>query len=1000
MIFSFVLWFLTPALKFYSWRSPQLRQLMNEKNFVAQIQIKDGSRARWYRFVDGKLNSGAGLFDKPDVVIKFKTTKLGIQILLNMCSGMLHFAYPILRPFLDPLTVINAAKNFAFEVQGKDEYSLHFTDLMNAMLTHHWKQGLPVGEGETRYVNQTNGGPVFVYVKDQKIVRMTSMDFDENDAQAWSIKARGQVFTPPHKTTICPHGLASKSLVYSSKRLLYPMKRVDFDPDGERNPQNRGKSGYVRISWDEALDLAAGEIKRINRQHGHGAIFNSHSSHHTWGNIGYYLSSNIRFMNAIGYTKMVLNPDSWEGFFWGASHHYGYTMRMGTAEPYGQIEDCLKEAELIIYWASDPETTCGSYAAFEGTIRRQWARQLGIKSVHIDPYKNETASWLGGKWIPIIPGTGPAMAHAIAHVWMTEELYDRDYIENRTTGFEKYAAYVLGEEDGIPKTPEWQEPETGVKSHVVRALAREWGNKKTYLSCGGKGTGFGGANRSATGIQWARAMVCLMAMQGLGKPGVNFGNLTVGAPLDMQFYFPGYADGGISGDMEGTADAVQNYQRMPHMISMNTSNQRIPRLRIPEAILDGETHGYPTDPKSLEGQFQRFGYPSPGHSPIKMMYKYGGSHFGTTMESNRLARAYQSDSLEFVLNQSIWDEGEAKFADLILPACTNFERTDIGEWASSGGYGHHNYNQLNHRVITLQHKCIEPLGESKSDFQIFLELAKRMGLSAYFGEAKTEIQWCREQFLSSDLSKVISWKKFMKKGYFVVPPEENEANRAPTSMRWFYEGRKKDVPEPSPLPAEYGEEYLEGLQTQSGKFEFEPNSLKRFGQDPGRPPINRYIPAWEGRQTKELIDKYPLQLITPHPRFSFHTLGDGKDSVINDIQDHRVLVDGHYYWIARINPAEAMKRGIRHHDLIKLFNDRGAVICAAVLTGRLMEGVVHSYESSAEYQPVGDPGVSPDIGGCVNVLTPTRHMTEKTTASAPNSCLIEIEKCSIQELTS
>lgn len=992
MLFSFVIWLMTPALKFYRWRSVKLRNMMAQRDFTAQIQIKDGSRGRWYRFEAGKLTSRSGLADNPEVVVVFKTPKLGVQVLMQLCSGMFHFAYPLLRPFLDPLTVVNAAKNFGFEVKGQDEYSLHFTDMMNVMLTHHWKQGVDAGLGETRFVNQTNGGPVFVYVKEGRIVRITPIDFDNDDAAAGAIEARGQVFKPPHKTTLSPHGLASKSMVYSSKRLLYPMKRVDFDPNGERNPQNRGKSGYVRISWDEALDIAAAEIKRVRREHGQGAIFNSHSSHHTWGNIGYYLSSNIRFMNTIGYTKMVLNPDSWEGFFWGASHHYGYTMRMGTPEPYGLVEDCLKEAEQIIYWSSDPESTCGSYAAFEGTIRRQWAKKLGIKSIHIDPYKTETANWLGGKWIPIVPGTSPALAHAIAYVWMTEGLYDKEYIRDRTTGFDKYQAYVLGEEDGIPKSPEWQEPETGVKAHIARALAREWGTKKTYLAVGGKGTGFGGANRSATGAQWARAMVCLMAMQGMGKPGVNFGNLTVGAPLDMNFYFPGYADGGISGDMEGTADAVQNYQRFPHMLSMNTTAQKIPRLRIPEAILDGETTGYPTDPKSLEGQFMRFGYPAPGHSPIRMMYKYGGSHFGTTMESNRLAKAYQSEGLEFVLNQSIWNEGEAKFADLILPACTNFERTDIGEWASAGGYGHHNFIQLNHRVITLQHKCIEPLGESKSDFQIFLELSKRLGLSAYYGEAKTEIQWCREQFLSSDLPKKISWKQFLKKGYYVVPPEENEANRAPTSMRWFAEGRKKDVPEPAPLPAEYGDEYLDGLQTQSGKFEFEPSSLKRFDQDPERPPVNRYIPSWEGRQTEGLFAKYPLQLITPHPRFSFHTLGDGKDSVVNDIRDHRMLIDGHYYWVARINTRDAKARDIAQHDLMELSNDRGTVICAAIVTDRILPGVVHAYESSAEYQPIGEPGESADIGGCVNVLTPKRHMTAKTSASAPNSCLIEVRK--------
>ncbi len=992
MIFPTLLWSLVQALRLYAPRSPDLNALMREKDFVALIRVKDGSQGRWYRFKSGRLTSGTKPPERWDVLIQFKTAELGARVLMQMGAGMYHFAYPLLKPFLDPMEIVSAAKNFAFEVQGEDDYTLHFTTLLNTMLTHHWKQGTPVAGGEIRYVNQTNGGPVFVYTKDGKIVRITPLEFDKDDASPWSIDARGKKFTPPRRATLSPHGLASKSMVYSSKRLLYPMKRVDFDPNGERNPQNRGTSGYVRISWDEALDLAASEIKRIRRQHGHGAIFNSHGSHHTWGNIGYYLSSNIRFMNSIGYTKMVLNPDSWEGWFWGAAHHYGYTMRMGTAEPYGQVEDCLKEAELIVYWASDPETTCGSYAAFEATVRRQWAKKLGIQMIHIDPYKNTTASWIGGKWIPIIPGTGPALAHAIANVWIKEGLYDKQYIDDRTTGFDKYRAYVLGEEDGVDKTPEWQYTETGVEPHTVRALARLWGTKKTYLSCGGKGVGFGGANRAATGIQWARCMVCLMAMQGLGKPGVNFGNLTVGAPLDMQFYFPGYADGGISGDVEGTADAVQNYQRMPHLISMNTTNQRIPRLRIPEAILDGKTEGYPTDSKSLEGQFQRFTYPAAGHSTIKMMYKYGGSHFGTTMESNRLAKAYRSDSLEFVLNQAIWDEGETKFADLILPACTNFERTDIGEWASSGGYGHHNYNQLNHRVITLQHKCIEPLGESKSDFQIFLELSKRLGLSAYFGEAKTELQWCREQFLSSDLSKVISWKKFMRKGYYVVPPENKVANRAPTSMRWFAEGRKKDVPEPSPLPGEYGDRYLEGLQTQSGKFEFEPSSLKRFGQDPDRPPINTYTPAWEGRATTDLYMKYPLQLITPHPRFSFHTMGDGKDSVINDIVDHRVNVGGHYYWIARMNSRDAEARGIRQHDLIRLHNDRGSVICAAVLTERLVPGVVHSYESSAEYVPIGDPGDSPDIGGCVNVLTPKRHMTEKTSASAPNSCLIEVEK--------
>jgi anaerobic selenocysteine-containing dehydrogenase len=112
--------------------------------------------------------------------------------------------------------------------------------------------------------------------------------------------------------------------------------------------------------------------------------------------------------------------------------------------------------------------------------------------------------------------------------------------------------------------------------------------------------------------------------------------------------------------------------------------------------------------------------------------------------------------------------------------------------------------------------------------------------------------------------------------------------------------------------------------------------------------------SWEGPHTTGLIDTYPPQLITPHPRFSFHTHHDGKGGALNDSEDHRALVDGYYYWIARINPSDAAERGITQRDLIRLYNDRGGVICAAQVTERVRPGLVHSYESSAVYDPI-DP---------------------------------------------
>ena len=975
--FSVLLYGILKMLRYTARKHPAFARRLAEKDLTAQIRTFDGAVGRFYTFQGGKVASRRGLHAAPDIVISIASAELGARLL---------------TPWVDQLERIEAMKNFDFKAEGPDALVVWFTQTLAMMQSAGWEYGTDAADGTRRYVTNTNGGPLFVYVKDGKIVRMTPIEFGDGDAPPWTIEARGKRFTPPRQTTAAPHTLCSKSTVYSPHRLLYPMKRVDFDPKGARNCQNRGSSGYERISWDEALDIVAGEIQRVKTEHGQGAIIANHGSHHTWGNIGYYISAAFKFFNTIGYTRVIHNPDSWEGWYWGAMHHFGYSMRLGQTETYSLVEDLLKEAEMIVFWSADPECTSGSYSAFEGTSRRQWLRSLGIEIVHIDPYYNHTAALLGGKWFAPKPGTDAAMALAIAYVWITEGLYDKKFVAERSVGFDVWRDYILGKEDGVQKTPEWQESETGIAAKDVRALARRWGTRKTYLGAGGWGNGHGGACRSATGIQWARALACLLALQGMGRPGVNFGHLQWGTPIDLHFYFPGYADGGMSGDIENTGMPINLYQRMPQLPTFNPSTQKVPRLRIPEAILEGHTEGYPWNGKTIEGQFQKFSYPAPGHSPIRMFYKYGGASIGTMSETNRYVHAYRSDKLEFVVNQSIWFEGEAKFADVLLPACTQFERWDISEFGGTGGYALHGQTQMNHRLVLMQHKCIEPLGESKSDWQIFLELANRLGLGAYFSEGMNELDWVKRLFDASDLPKHITWKEFLKKGYFVVPAPA-PGRRDPVALRWFYEGRKKDVPEPHPLPGDYGKHFLEGLQTQSGKFEFECSSLKRFDpDDPERPPIVKYLPSWEGPQTAELYARYPLQLITPHSRFSYHTLSDGKESAVNDIAEHRVRVDGYYYWILRVNAADAAARGIKQHDLVKIHNDRGAVICAAHLTHRLPPGVVHAYESSAVYDPMGEPGHAMDRGGCVNLLTPKRSIAAKVTGTAVNSCLVEVTR--------
>jgi anaerobic selenocysteine-containing dehydrogenase len=336
-------------------------------------------------------------------------------------------------------------------------------------------------------------------------------------------------------------------------------------------------------------------------------------------------------------------------------------------------------------------------------------------------------------------------------------------------------------------------------------------------------------------------------------------------------------------------------------------------------------------------------------------------------------------------------QSETTFGDVILPACTNFERSDVSEWGAAGGYGFNDFPG-NHRVCIYQQKCIEPLGESKPDYEIYTLLAERLGFKDEYTEGHDIEGWNRLVFERSDLPKYVTYEKFKEKGYFVVPamPADEEPR---VSFRWFYEGRDSDVyseQRTPPGPPRRGS----GLATPSGKVEFVAQNLVAFDpHDQERPPTARYIPSWEGHGSTPRADTYPLQMVSPHPRFSYHTHHDNKSHWLDDIRQHRVKKDGYAYWPVRIHPHDAEMRGVMDGDLVKLFNDRGTVICAAIVTERVRPGTVHSYEASAKYDPLepGKPG-SPDRGGCVNLLTPSRMVSKNVPGAAPNSCLVDVAK--------
>ena len=222
--FSVTLLALEKMLRITAKRYPRFAQRLQEKDLAVEIQLRDGSQGRCFYFNRGKVTSKPGV-DHADVVMAFHSAEIAARIL---------------RPHRKQLDFLHAVKNFQIEVKGPDELTVWFSETLNMLFTVDTEYGTDLGGGERRFTSNTNGGPVFVYVKDDKIIRITPIEFDGQDAAPWTIKARGKSFTPPRKATVNSHTLAWKSMVYSPDRLLYPMKRVDFDPNGERNPQTRG----------------------------------------------------------------------------------------------------------------------------------------------------------------------------------------------------------------------------------------------------------------------------------------------------------------------------------------------------------------------------------------------------------------------------------------------------------------------------------------------------------------------------------------------------------------------------------------------------------------------------------------------------------------------------------------------------------------------------------------------------------------------------------------
>jgi molybdopterin guanine dinucleotide-containing S/N-oxide reductase-like protein len=821
------------------------------------------------------------------------------------------------------------------------------------------------------------GSPCAVDVKDGKIVRVRPLHFDSTYSREHinvpSLTRNGKIFEPSLKSMPYSFSLAYKKRTYSPNRIKYPLQRVDWNPDGERHTENRGKSKYKRISWDEAATLIAKEIKRIQNKYGMAAILAQADGHAECKSVHAPHGCQTWLLSRMGeFTQQVRNPDSWEGWYWGTTHVWG-AGDVGLMNPSQNIfKDVTEYSEMLLFWGCDPETTPGGAGGQVASALCYFWSQVGIKQIYICPDLNYGAAVHADKWIPVLPNSDAALQLAIIYTWVVEGTYDKEYVKTHTVGMEKIADYVLGKEDGIAKTPEWASPKCGVPEWTIKALARDFAAKITSIIhiVGGSFV------RGPYSSEPARLESVLLGMQGLGKPGVhqgsNPGNIarsSYASKTSLHVHVLA---------AEAAKTAANNRILRPHMATRNVfTKQHIPKTLIQDAILNSTVTYWGTGAidATREDQFKKYTYPLPkeeGGTEIHMMWTDTPCRTTCWNFGFRTIQAMRSPKIECIVAQHPWLENDCLLADIILPSNTTMEVDDI--MANTRG-------TQPCACVTYQEQACKPVGESKSDYEAVLEVAKKLGLYEEVSGGKTVDEWIKNVY-DTNISGFVGWDELKEKGFYAFPTAK-DWEKDPPGLRKFYE-------DPIANP----------LKTPSGKLEFYSERIAQvFPHDMERPPIPKWIERGEThdeRISSERANMFPLILMSNHGRWRVHAQADDI-SWTREAPTCKVTgPDGYKYEPVWLNPKDAEQRGIRNGEIVKVINERGIVICGAYVTERLLSGVAYvDHGARCDWIIPGKV----DRGGAINLISPNGITSKHSGGQATSGYLVDVQKISDQEWT-
>jgi len=739
----------------------------------------------------------------------------------------------------------------------------------------------------------------------------------------------------------CARGRSQRQQVFGVDRIKYPMKRKNWAPGGGKK-ELRGKDEWVRISWDEALEIVSSELKRIREKYENRSIFVTGGSEMP------------RTLGLYGGFSTHWGTTSWGSWRYGPA-------KFGMEEGYfaHSINDRLdlRNSELIVLVGGNPAWSAGG----SPTYHYLQAKKAGAKFIIFDPTYTDTAEILEARWVPIHPGTDHVMVLGMAYTLLKEDdpvknpLIDWDFLNRCTIGFDSdhmpvgadpkqnFKDYVLGTFDGQPKTAEWASEICGIDAKTIREIALQIAKTRKVALF----TAWAAA-RINNSDSWPQMFMTFGAMTGhMGESGRMTG---------VSCHF-GTANGG------------------PKLV--NPGGNGLPVIPNPVKDVINDTKMWEA---VLTGKYTA-GYNSVKDINIQCIYHGYNAVLQTRAAMSKGIEAHSK--VEFVVSHSHFLTTNSKYADVVLPATT--------EWEREGGF-----LTGNREILIFYTRITEPLFEAKHDQWIATEIAKRLGIKAEEVYPISEKQQLFNQLAGSQVIKEdgsgmetlvtiteadiaewgvkgkpqqgrISLKEFKEKGIYQV-------ERKPGDKYGFIAyGKFRHDPVANPL------------KTESGKLEIHCKALtdliKNYGFTEIQP-IPTYNKSIEGYEDtfKDWKNKakgdYPLQIINPHHFRRSH-------SIFDNIPQLREAFPNPVY----VSTKDAEERGIKTGDTVVLKSQHGKTLRIAQVTERLMPGVVGLPHGAWVEM---DEATGIDKAGADNLLTGSNVSGQGI--GGYNSCIAQIEK--------